>query len=78
MHRGLDSNSCEKVLLEHLSIHGSMTKGEIVEFLSKMLSDLLSKKQIGNKVDNILRRLKKDGKITNNSRGKISSWMLVK
>ena len=55
-----------------------MTKGEIVEFLSKMLSDLLSKKQIGNKVDNILRRLKKDGKITNNSRGKISSWMLVK
>ena len=45
---------------------------------SDVLPDQLSEKQKETKVDNLLRKIKKSGKIYNQSAGNKSSWFLVK
>lgn len=76
-HKGLEDKQCEALLLQSLSDHGSLTKREIVDLFSRVLSDQLDEKQIGNKVDNILRKIRKSGKIKNDAKGNKSSWSLV-
>lgn len=77
-HKGLDEKKCELMLVQSLHDHGSLTKREIVSLLRDLLPDQLSETQKKTKVDNILRKMKKSGKIINQSAGNRSSWMLVK
>lgn len=77
-HKGLDEQKCELILLQSLHDHGSLTKREIVRLLRDLLPDQLSEMQKETKVDNILRKMKKSGKIINQSAGNRSSWLLVK
>lgn len=76
-HKGLDDKKCETLLLDSLKDHGSLTKQEIVNLLWDILPDQLSDKQKGNKVDNILRKLRTEQKIQNKTQGNISVWSLV-
>ena len=77
-HKGLEDKKCEMFLLQSLNDHGSLTKREIVRLLSDILPDQLSVKQKETKVYNILRKMKKAGRIYNESAGNRSSWFLVK
>lgn len=76
-HKGLEDKQCEALLLQSLSDHGSLTKREIVDLFYRVLSDQLNETQKENKINNILRKIKKDGKITNETKGNKSSWSLV-
>lgn len=77
-HKGLNDQQCEAPLLQALADHGSLTKQEISKLLWNILSDQLTEKQKQDKVDYILRKMKKNGKIYNKSKGNTSSWLLVK
>ena len=77
-HKGLNDQQCEALLLQALADHGSLTKQEISKLLWNILSDQLTEKQKQDKVDYILRKMKKNGKIYNKSKGNTSSWLLVK
>ena len=77
-HKGLDHKKCEALLLQSLIDHETLTKREIVNLLWDVLSDQLSDKQKENKVDNILRKLRAEQKIENNTQGNKSIWSLVK
>ena len=77
-HKGLNDKQCEALLLQALADHGSLTKQEISKLLWNILSDQLTEKQKQDKVDYILRKMKKNGKIYNKSKGNTSSWLLVK
>ena len=77
-HKGLEDKKCEMFLIQSLSDHGSLTKREIVRLLSDVLPDQLSEQQKETKVYNILRKMKKAGRIYNESAGNRSSWFLVR
>ena len=77
-HKGLADKKCEALLLDSLNDHNSLTKQEIVRLLWDVLPDQLDDKQKMNKIDNLLRRLRINGKITNSTQGNVSSWSLVK
>ena len=62
-HKGLDDKKCEALLLDSLKDHGSLTKPEIVRLLWDVLPDQLDDKQKDNKLDYLLKRLRKAGKI---------------
>ena len=62
-HKGLDDKKCEALLLDSLKDHGSLTKPEIVRLLWDVLPDQLNDKQKDNKLDYLLKRLRKAGKI---------------
>ena len=64
-HKGLEDKKCEALLLDLLKDHDSLTKPEIVHLLWDELPDLLGDKQKEYKINNILRKLKKEGKICN-------------
>lgn len=61
-HKGLDDKKCEALLLDSLKDHGSLTKSEIVHLLWDVLPDQLDDKQKNNKLDYLLKRLRKAGK----------------
>lgn len=77
-HKGLADKKCEALLLDSLKDHNSLTKQEIVNLLWDVLSDQLDDKQKMNKIDNILRKIREDGKIVNETVGNKSVWSLVK
>ena len=77
-HKGLADKKCEALLLDSLKDHDRLNKQEIVRLLWDVLPDLLNDKQKTNKIDNLLRRLRVNNKITNKTRGNISYWSLVK
>ena len=62
-HKGLEDHKCELFLIQSLDDHGSLTKKEIIRLLSDILPDQLSDKQKETKVYNILRKMKKAGRI---------------
>ena len=77
-HKGLDDRKCEALLLDSLKDHGSLTKPEIVRLLWDVLPDQLDDKQKEYKINNILRKLRKEGKISNTTiAGNKSTWALV-
>ena len=77
-HKGLDDKKCEALLLDSLKDHGSLTKPEIVRLLWDVLPDQLDDKQKEYKINNILRKLRKEGKISNITiAGNKSTWALV-
>ena len=77
-HKGLADKKCEVLLLDSLKDHNSLTKQEIVNLLWDVLPDQLDDKQKMNKIDNILRKIREDGKIVNETVGNKSVWSLVK
>ena len=77
-HKGLADKKCEALLLDSLKDHNCLTKQEIVNLLWDVLSDQLDDKQKTNKIDNILRKIREDGKIVNKTVGNKSVWSLVK
>ena len=76
-HKGLETKSCEAMLLDALRDHGTLTKSEIVKLLWNVLSDQLSDRQKMNRIEYILKKLKKNGDIKNKSQGNTSEWSLV-
>lgn len=77
-HKGLAEKTCEALLLESLKDHGSLTKQEIVRLLWDVLPDQLDDKQKNTKAYNILRKLRENGAIVNETAGNISRWSLAK
>ena len=76
-HKGLDDKKCEALLLDSLKDHGSLTKPEIVHLLWDVLPDQLDDKQKNNKLDYLLKRLRKAGKIWNERNEVTSVWHLT-
>ena len=78
MHKGLDSKSCERLLVDSLKGHGVLTRGEIDKLLWNVISDQLDDTQKKTKIGNILRKLRKNGIMQNETKGNVSNWSLVK
>ena len=78
MHKGLDSKSCERLLIDSLKDHGALTRGEIDKLLWNVISDQLDNTPKKTKIGNILRKLRHDGIIQNETNGNVSNWSLVK
>lgn len=77
-HKGLAKKKCEALVLDSLKDHGSLTKQEIVSLLWDILPDQLDDKQKYTKVYNILRKLREEGSIVNQTSGNNSRWSLAK
>ena len=78
MHKGLDSKSCERLLVDSLKDHGVLSRGEIDKLLWNVISDQLDDTQKKTKIGNILRKLRKHGIMQNETKGNVSNWSLVK
>ena len=79
MHKGLDAKKCEAFLLDSLKDHGTLSKEEITKLLFNLLPDQLTDIQKENKINNMLRKLRVHGLITNKTvGGNKSTWALVK
>lgn len=76
-HKGLDDKKCEALLLDSLKDHGSLTKPEIVHLLWDVLPDQLDDKQKNNKLDYLLKKLRKSGKVHSTRKKGISTWHLT-
>ena len=76
-HKGLDDKQCEALLLGSLKDHGSLTTPEIVRLLWDVLPDQLDDKQKNNKLDYLLKRLRKAGKIWTERNEVTSVWHLT-
>ena len=63
-------------MLEALKEHGSLSKAEINRLLKNKLPESLSSEQARNRIDSILRGLRKANKIKNQINGNHSIWML--
>jgi len=77
-HKGLADKKCEALLIDSLKDHGSLTKQEIVRLLWDVLPDQLNEKQKRYKIDNLLRKMKKESKMMCAHAGNKSIWSLVK
>ena len=76
-HKGLDDKKCEALLLASLKDHGSLTKPEIV-LLWNVLPDQLDDKQKEYKINNLLRKFRKEERLaTPPIAGNKSTWALV-
>ena len=78
MHKGLDSKSCERLLIDSLKDHGALTRGEIDKLLWNVISDQLDDTPEKTKIGKILRKLRNDGIKQNETKGNVSNWSLVK
>ncbi len=76
-HKGLEAKSCEAMLVSALQDHKVLTRKQIDQLLGDVLSDQLNDKQKKNKIEYILQGLRKKGVVRNESKGKISLYMLV-
>jgi len=77
-HKGLTVKKCEALLTASLQDHHSLTKQEIVRLFWDVLPDQLDEKQKKYKIDNMLRKMRKDGIIVSVSSGNKSIFSLVK
>lgn len=75
-HKGLDSKSCESLLINSLRDHGQLTRQEIDKLLWQVLSDQLNEKQKKAKIGNLLSKLRMSGAIFNSTSGNHSVWRL--
>ena len=76
-HKGLGNKSCEEFLLTALHDHESLSRKEIDKLLWNLLSNLLDDRQKKDKITNLLAKLKRQGKIRNESQGPNSDWFIV-
>ena len=75
-HAYVDSKACEEMLLNSLRDHRSLSKPEVVELLWNVLPDLLTNEQKHNRINNMLSKLRINGKIYCKARGNISIWYI--
>lgn len=75
-HKGLSDEKCEALLLTALKDHGQLPRSGVVELLWDVLPSVMDEKKKRNKIDNLLKKLKRKGKIDNNSHGNVSCWYL--
>lgn len=75
-HKGLTNKSCEQFLLTALRDHKSLSRKEIDKLLCKLLPDLLNERQKKDKITNLLAKLKREGKIRNETMGPKSTWFI--
>jgi hypothetical protein len=68
----------ERLLVDSLKDHGVLSRGEIDKLLWNVISDQLDDTQKKTKIGNILRKLRKDGIMQNETKGNVSNWSLVK
>ena len=76
--KGLENESYRQLILDSIKKHGSLTKPEINKLVGDILPANLSDKQKRNRIDNLLRRLREDGLISNTKAGSSSKWQLSK
>ena len=72
--RSFDDDYFRKLILNYIAKFGMASRKEINLLLKDKLSDLLSKDQKMNKIDNLIRKLRVDGKIvkTENKQWKLA------
>jgi len=75
--KGFDDSYYCDLIIKALSEHKVLTKQEITKLLIKKLPDILTIKQKHSKIQNLLTKLRKSGKIENESRGIHSNWRIV-
>lgn len=76
-HRGFDDAYYCDLILDYLKTYGSAKRAKFNRLLEGKLSDLLSPKQKRNKIDHLLQRLQKQGKIAKSSGyGRAGIWVL--
>ena len=76
-HKGLGNKRCEEFLLTALRDHKSLSRREIDKLLWNLLFYLLDDRQKKDKITNLLAKLKRQGKIRNESQGPNSDWFIV-
>lgn len=76
-HKGLSDDKCEALLLTALKDHGWLPRRDIVELLWDVLPSMMDEKKKHNKINNLLKKMKREGKIDNSSHGNVSCWYLV-
>ena len=75
-HKGLDSKSCESLLIDSLKDHGELTRQEIDRLLWPVLSDQLDDTQKKAKIGNLLTKLRIKGILSNITTGNNSVWSI--
>lgn len=76
--KGLENESYRQLILDSIKKHGSLTKMEITKLVGDILPSNLTEKQKRNRIDNLLRRLREEGLISNDKNGSSSIWKLTK
>ena len=61
--KGFDDKYYQDLILEALAQHGKLNRGVINRLLLNKLPSILNEKQKTNKIDNLLRKLRSNGKI---------------
>ena len=75
-HKGLESKSCESLLIDSMKDHGELTRQEIDRLLWPVLSDQLDDTQKKNKIGNLLAKLRRKGVLSNITTGNNSVWSI--
>lgn len=73
----MTEEKCVSFLMAALEDHEQMSKADIVSLLWDLLPDILTDKQKACKVDNLLKKMKKDGLIDVTGRGRYPKWFRV-
>lgn len=76
-HRGLDDTYYRDMILEYLKTFGPTRRSNLARLLESKLSDLLTSPQKRNKVDNLLKRLKREGRVSVSGYGRAGVWSIV-
>lgn len=77
-HKGLDEKKYISLIEDALKDHGQLSRIEITDILWDVLPSILDDEQKKNKVDNLLRKLKKQEIIDNTGKSPNAKWYLVK
>ncbi len=77
-HKGLDSKSCESLLIDSSKDHGELTRQEIDRLLWPVLSDQLDDSQKKAKIGNLLTKLRIKGTLSNITTGNNSVWFITR
>ncbi len=74
---GLDIGYYKALIIKALSQYGELSKQDIRDLLFDKLPDNLSDKAKSYRIDNLLRTLRQEGRISNETHGSNSVWRLV-
>lgn len=76
-HRAFDDAYYCDLIVAYLKEFGSAKRAKFNRLLEDKLSDLLNPQQRQKKIDNLLQRLRREGKVTVNGYGKAGVWKLT-
>lgn len=75
-HRAFDDNYYCDMVLQYLHTFGEAKRANLNRLLEGKLSDLLTPEQKRKKIENLLQRLRREGKITVGGKGRFATWTL--